>query len=38
MKRAIFALALVLIVFPALAQEVTMAGTWELYRVDTIGS
>jgi len=38
MKRAIFALALVLIVFPVTAQEVTMAGTWELYRVDTVGS
>jgi len=38
MKRAVFALALVLIVFPAVAQEVTMAGTWELFRVDTVGS
>lgn len=38
MKRAIFALALAVIVVPVFAQEVTMTGTWELYRVDTIGS
>ena len=38
MKRAIFALALVVIVLPVFAQEATMTGAWELYRVDTIGS
>ncbi len=38
MKRAIFALALAAIVVPVFAQEVTMTGTWELYRLDTIGS
>jgi hypothetical protein len=42
MKRAILALALILIVMPVFAQQeppdVTMTGTWELYRVDTIGT
>ena len=38
MKRAIFALALLLIVIPAFAQDATMTGTWELYRLDTIGT
>ncbi|HKJ85734.1 MAG TPA: hypothetical protein VKA06_06640 [Spirochaetia bacterium] len=38
MKRAIFALALLVIVLPVFAQEATMTGTWELYRVDTIGT
>ena len=38
MKRAIFALALLLIVIPVFAQDATMTGTWELYRLDTIGT
>ncbi|MFW5718317.1 MAG: hypothetical protein ACOC0E_12830 [Spirochaetota bacterium] len=46
MKRAIFALALILVITPVFSQdaeentmpEVTMTGTWELYRVDTIGT
>ena len=46
MKRAIFALALIVVVMPVFAQDpaqddmpdVTMTGTWELYRVDTIGT
>ena len=36
MKRAIFALALIALAIPVFAQEVTMTGSWELYRVDTI--
>lgn len=46
MKRAIFAIALIVVVMPVIAQDaaqdempdVTMTGTWELYRVDTIGT
>ena len=38
MKRAFFALALVLVLVPAFGQDMNMAGTWELYRVDTIGT
>ncbi|MFW5688830.1 MAG: hypothetical protein ACOC1U_04585 [Spirochaetota bacterium] len=38
MKRAFLALVLILMVLPAFAQDVTMTGTWELYRVDTIGT
>ena len=46
MKRAIFALALIVVVMPVFAQDaaqddtsdITMTGTWELYRVDTIGT
>jgi len=38
MKRAIVALACLVIVVPVFAQEATMTGTWELYRVDTVGT
>jgi hypothetical protein len=38
MKRVVFALAFVFLIMPVLAQDVTMTGVWELYRVDTIGT
>ncbi len=38
MKRAALVLALVLVAVSAFSQDVTMTGTWQLYRVDTIGS
>lgn len=38
MKRAILALALVFLVSAVFAQEVSLPGTWHLYRVDTIGT
>ena len=38
MKRALCIVALALLVIPAFAQEVNMAGTWQLYRIDTIGT
>ena len=37
MKRAICIVVLVLTVILAFAQEVTMTGTWQLFRLDTIG-
>lgn len=38
MKRAICIVVLVLSVTLAFAQEVTMTGTWQLFRLDTIGT
>ena len=38
MKRAILIVTLVLLVTSAFAQEVSMAGTWQLFRIDTIGT
>ena len=38
MKRAVFVLALTLFAVVVFAQDVTMTGTWELYRLDTIGT
>lgn len=38
MKRALIILTLALLALPLAAQDVTMTGTWELYRVDTIGT
>ena len=38
MKRAICIVTFVLLVIPAFAQDVTMTGTWQLYRLDTIGT
>jgi hypothetical protein len=38
MKRVCLLVAALLVASLGLAQEITMAGTWQLYRVDTIGS
>ena len=38
MKRAFCIVTLVLLVIPVFAQDVTMTGTWQLYRIDTIGT
>lgn len=38
MKRAILLLALTCCAGVLFAQDVTMTGTWELYRVDTVGT
>ena len=38
MKRAILIVALVLLVTSAFAQEISMTGTWQLFRIDTIGT
>jgi hypothetical protein len=39
MKRASIALVVIMMMaVPLFAQDVTMEGTWELYRVDTIGT
>jgi hypothetical protein len=38
MKRVVCLFFLALLVIPVFAQDLNMAGTWELYRVDTIGS
>jgi hypothetical protein len=37
MKRVIFILAIFMVAVPAFSQELEMAGTWQLYRLDTIG-
>lgn len=37
MKRVIFILAILVLAIPAFGQEIDMAGTWQLYRLDTIG-
>ena len=38
MKRALFAIAILLLVVPLFGQELDMTGTWQLYRLDTIGT
>jgi hypothetical protein len=37
MKRAFLLFAVLLLVSPLFAQELDMAGSWQLYRLDTIG-
>ena len=37
MKRALLIFAVLLLVSPLFGQEIDMAGTWQLYRLDTIG-
>ena len=37
MKRAFLIFAVLLLVSPLFAQEIDMAGTWQLYRLDTVG-
>ena len=38
MKRALLLFAVLLLVVPLFGQEVDMAGTWQLYRLDTLGA
>ena len=38
MKRALLIFAVLLLVTPLFGQELDMAGTWQLYRLDTIGA
>jgi hypothetical protein len=38
MKRVVCVFFLALLLTPVFAQELNMAGTWELYRLDTIGT
>lgn len=38
MKRALFAIAILVLVVPLFGQELDMTGTWQLYRLDTIGT
>ncbi|MFP4376811.1 MAG: hypothetical protein ACLFP4_07180 [Spirochaetales bacterium] len=38
MKRLVTVVSLLLVLSPLLAQQVTMTGTWQLYRLDTVGT
>ncbi len=38
MRRVIFALALLALPAAVYTQDISMAGTWQLYRADTIGT
>ena len=38
MKRALLLFAVLLLVSPLFAQELNMAGSWQLYRLDSIGT
>lgn len=38
MKRSIIVLGLLFALSPLFAQQVTMTGTWQLFRLDTIGT
>jgi hypothetical protein len=38
MKRALLLFAVLLLVSPLFGQELDMAGSWQLYRLDTIGT
>lgn len=37
MKRALLLIAVLMLVTPLFGQDLEMAGTWQLYRLDTIG-
>lgn len=38
MKRALLLFAVLLLVVPLFGQTIEMAGTWQLFRIDTIGA
>ncbi len=38
MKRVLLLFAILMLVVPLFGQDLNMAGTWQLYRLDTIGA